>query len=49
MYVALIVTIAVSYTHLKLVPDGEKPAAGEAERNVQEQDEPEDHAGPFEV
>ena len=33
----------------KLVPDGEKPAAGEAERNVQEQDEPEDHAGPFEV
>ena len=33
----------------KLVPEGEKPAAGEAERNVQEQDEPEDHPGPFEV
>ena len=33
----------------KLVPDGEKPAAGEAERNAQEQDEPEVHPGPFEV
>lgn len=33
----------------KLVPEGEKPAAGKAERNAQEQDEPEDHPGPFEV
>ena len=33
----------------KLVPNDEKPTAGEAERNVQEQDEPEDHPGPFEV
>ena len=31
----------------KLVPNDEKPT--EAERNVQEQDEPEDHPGPFEV
>ena len=33
----------------KLVPNDEKPAAGEAERKAQEQDEPEDHPGPFEV
>ena len=32
----------------KLVPKDEKPAA-EAEGKVQEQDEPEDHPGPFEV
>ena len=33
----------------KLFPNDEKPAAAEAEGKVQEQDEPEDHPGPFEV
>ena len=33
----------------KLVPNDEKPAAAEAEGKVQEQDESEDHPGPFEV
>ena len=32
----------------KLVPKDEKPAA-EAEKPLQEQEEPEDHPGPFEV
>ena len=33
----------------KLVPNDENPAAAEAEGKVQEQDESEDHPGPFEV
>ena len=33
----------------KLVPDGEKPAAGEAGKTIPEEDEPEDHPGPVEV
>ncbi len=33
----------------KLLPNDEKPAAGESEKPVSEQDEPEDHPGPFEV
>lgn len=33
----------------KLVPNDEKPAAGETGKAALEQDEPEDHPGPFEV
>ena len=33
----------------KLVPDGEKPADGEAGKTIPEENEPEDHPGPFEV
>ena len=33
----------------KLVPNDEKPAAGEAGKTIPEEDEPEDHPGPFEV
>ena len=33
----------------KLVPNDEKPTAGEAGKTIPEEDEPEDHPGPFEV
>ena len=33
----------------KLVPNDEKPTAGETGKAALEQDEPEDHPGPFEV